>query len=363
MPSPGGARETDSQSAVCDWPTATGRIRKAGRHVITQSPDGAVEQAIAGECLPSSKCAISRSEFVNQTATSTSTLLVLLFRPPTDPTHPRTSKSIATIFTAMNAPKLLSRRALSECLSPLVRRPQRPFSTTSLRPLASFQSYPLPSQPPSPQPRNTTAPETSITQALPRVHETRPPPNHPSTPAVPEQEAQQTPSHPRTRAEPSATVQPPPPSSQPQAAAQPAPPKPRSKLRAPRKAAMQLTPAAVSQLRSLLSQPDPKLIKVGVRNRGCSGLAYHLEYVDTPGAFDETVEQDGVRVLIDSKALFSIIGSEMDWVEDKLSQRFVFRNPNISEFRPISPTLGFQDGFADAGDTEEECGCGESFMV
>jgi iron-sulfur cluster assembly 1 len=112
---------------------------------------------------------------------------------------------------------------------------------------------------------------------------------------------------------------------------EPAPPK-RSRLRTPRKAALRLTPTAVSQLASLLSQPDPKLIRVGVRNRGCSGLAYHLEYVDKPGAFDETVEQDGVRVLIDSKALFSIIGSEMDWVEDRLSERFVFRNPNISEY-------------------------------
>ena len=93
---------------------------------------------------------------------------------------------------------------------------------------------------------------------------------------------------------------------------------------------MTLTPSAVEQLRAMLDQPDPKLIKVGVRNRGCSGLAYHLEYVEKPGAFDEAVEQDGVKVLIDSKALFSIIGSEMDWAEDKLNQRFVFRNPNIS---------------------------------
>ena len=68
-----------------------------------------------------------------------------------------------------------------------------------------------------------------------------------------------------------------------------------------------------------------------MKNRGCSGLAYHLEYVDKAGTFDEAVEQDGVKVLIDSKALFSIIGSEMDWVEDKLNERFVFRNPNISE--------------------------------
>ena len=103
-----------------------------------------------------------------------------------------------------------------------------------------------------------------------------------------------------------------------------------SRLRS-RKAAISLTPTAIAQLRDLLTKPDPKLIRVGVRNRGCSGLAYHLEYVDKSGSFDETVEQDGVRVLIDSKALFSIIGSEMDWVEDKLNQRFVFRNPNISK--------------------------------
>lgn len=104
---------------------------------------------------------------------------------------------------------------------------------------------------------------------------------------------------------------------------------------------MSLTPGAVNQLREMQNQPEAKLIKVGVRNRGCSGLAYHLEYVEKPGAFDEEVVQDGVKVLIDSKALFSIIGSEMDWVEDKLNQRFVFRNPNI----------------------KEQCGCGESFMV
>lgn len=94
-------------------------------------------------------------------------------------------------------------------------------------------------------------------------------------------------------------------------------------------------------MRVLFDQPESKLIRVGVKNRGCSGLAYHLEYVDKPGAFDETVEQDGVKVLIDSKALFSIIGSEMDWLEDKLSARFIFKNPNITE----------------------QCGCGESFSI
>jgi iron-sulfur cluster assembly protein len=104
---------------------------------------------------------------------------------------------------------------------------------------------------------------------------------------------------------------------------------------------MKITPEALHHLRELLDQPNPKMIRVGVKNRGCSGLAYHLEYVEKPAAFDEVLEQDGVKVLIDSKALFSIIGSEMDWKEDKLSARFVFNNPNITE----------------------QCGCGESFSV
>lgn len=94
---------------------------------------------------------------------------------------------------------------------------------------------------------------------------------------------------------------------------------------------MKLSPAAVAQLRELLNQPHPKLIKVGVVAKGCSGQAYDLQYVEKPGMFDEQVEQDGVKVLIDSKALLTIIGSEMDYVEDKLNQRFVFHNPNISK--------------------------------
>ena len=104
---------------------------------------------------------------------------------------------------------------------------------------------------------------------------------------------------------------------------------------------MNISASALFHLKELLDQPNPQMIRVGVKNRGCSGLAYHLEYVDKAGSFDEVVEQEGVKVLIDSKALFSIIGSEMDWQEDKLSARFVFKNPNITE----------------------QCGCGESFSV
>lgn len=78
------------------------------------------------------------------------------------------------------------------------------------------------------------------------------------------------------------------------------------------------TPHAAKRLRDLSEGPTPQLIRIGVRNKGCAGLSYHLDYVDQPGKFDEVVEQDGVKVLIDSKALFSIIGSEMDWQEDAL---------------------------------------------
>ncbi|PNY28186.1 Iron-sulfur assembly protein 1 [Tolypocladium capitatum] len=214
------------------------------------------------------------------------------------------------------------------------RRSLRPLSAPSIITVsANYHSYSLPTRASS-DPSSNDIPETPIAQPepLPRVHETRPPP--PTT----TQKQTQDPAPPAKAATP-----PPKASSETQteaAAPRPKAERPRRELRA-RKAAMKLTPAAVEQLRRLLDQPEPKLIKVGVRNRGCSGLAYHLEYVDKPGAFDEAVEQDGVKVLIDSKALFSIIGTEMDWAEDKLNQRFVFKNPNI----------------------KEQCGCGESFMV
>lgn len=85
------------------------------------------------------------------------------------------------------------------------------------------------------------------------------------------------------------------------------------------------TPAALDRLRALVSNPTPQLLRIGVKTRGCAGMAYHLDYVSPPGGkFDEVVEQDGVRVLIDSKALFSIIGSKMDWRDNRLSAGFVF---------------------------------------
>ncbi|KIV97793.1 hypothetical protein PV10_01500 [Exophiala mesophila] len=216
----------------------------------------------------------------------------------------------------------------------------RQSSKRELYTVPSYQPHSLPAGFPLP-PRNTDVPDTSIAGPKSQSEEPHPTPhpfeqlgkqNHNLQEAasiqVPEREAQK--SKPVEAPEVKATE-----------ATEPKPTKPRrSKLRA-RKAAMSITPTAILHLKELLDQPEPKMIRVGVKNRGCSGLAYHLEYVDKAGAFDEVVEKDGVKVLIDSKALFSIIGSEMDWMEDKLSARFVFKNPNITE----------------------QCGCGESFSV
>ncbi|KAK1773770.1 hypothetical protein QBC45DRAFT_339161 [Copromyces sp. CBS 386.78] len=270
--------------------------------------------------------------------------------------HPTTRRTTTTPTLKMNAQRILSRRTLNA----VAHAQRHQFSTTPSPAVTAFQSYTLPSHPPSPPRSGNDSMAFPVQPPMPRVHETRPhkiasPPQQqvnnnnnfaqqtssPSTSST-SSPSQPTPAVPNKQQEQTKTASA---AAQPSTApTQPTPSKPApraSRLRAPRKAAMKLTPAAVEQLRAMLDQPDPKLIKVGVRNRGCSGLAYHLEYVDKAGAFDETVEQDGVKVLIDSKALFSIIGSEMDWVEDKLSQRFVFRNPNI----------------------KEQCGCGESFMV
>lgn len=90
------------------------------------------------------------------------------------------------------------------------------------------------------------------------------------------------------------------------------------------------SPSAVSQIRTLLASPTPQLLRIGVRNKGCAGMSYHLEYVDRPDKFDEIVEQDGVKVVLDSKALFSIIGSEMEWEEGPLGAKFVFKSQSAA---------------------------------
>lgn len=238
--------------------------------------------------------------------------------------------SISTMFRFTAQPA--ANRRCAYCL----RARRCPFSsfqsraTSSKRPLMTESAHrPQTLGPEMPPPKNSGSPETSISG---HSQQTWPPTapwqrtDSPPSIALGELEAQKskatvgmTPTTPSQTATSASTG--------PATVAKPK----KSKLR-PRKAPIKLSAKAVEQLKELFEQPESKLIRIGVKNRGCSGLAYHLEYVDKPGAFDETVEQDGVKVLIDSKALFSIIGSEMDWLEDKLSARFIFKNPNISEY-------------------------------
>jgi len=111
----------------------------------------------------------------------------------------------------------------------------------------------------------------------------------------------------------------------------------------PRPAAITLTASAVERVRALLDKRGkPSVgIRIGVRTKGCSGLSYTIEYADAKGPADDQVDQDGVTVLIDPKATMFILGTEMDYVEEKLQTGFVFRNPN----------------------EKGRCGCGESFHV
>jgi iron-sulfur cluster assembly protein len=113
--------------------------------------------------------------------------------------------------------------------------------------------------------------------------------------------------------------------------------------RRPRPQVMSVTPAAAERVKALIEgRGTPTAgIRIGVRSKGCSGLSYTLEFADAPQPMDEVVETNGVKLLIDPKASLFLIGTEMDYAEEKLKSGFVFTNPN----------------------EKGRCGCGESFHV
>lgn len=118
-----------------------------------------------------------------------------------------------------------------------------------------------------------------------------------------------------------------------------APPRPRR----PRPQVMTVTPAAAQRAKALIEgRGKPTVgIRIGVRSKGCSGMSYTLEFADKQEPMDEVVETEGLKLLIDPKASLFLIGTEMDYEEEKLKQGFVFKNPN----------------------EKGRCGCGESFHV
>ena len=116
---------------------------------------------------------------------------------------------------------------------------------------------------------------------------------------------------------------------------------PKRRLEAP--AAITLTPAAEQRITDLMaSAPDGAIgVKLSTPRRGCSGLAYSVDYVAEEDRFDEKIETPGGAFYVDGGSLLYLIGSTMDWVEDDFAAGFTFANPNA----------------------KGACGCGESFTV
>ena len=108
----------------------------------------------------------------------------------------------------------------------------------------------------------------------------------------------------------------------------------------PRPQVIRLTDAAAERIKYVMANAAKTIIgvRVGVKNGGCAGMEYTMEYADAVRPSDEVVEDKGVKIMVDPKAVLFLLGTEMDYKTDKLSSQFVFSNPN-------------QTG---------ACGCGES---
>ena len=113
--------------------------------------------------------------------------------------------------------------------------------------------------------------------------------------------------------------------------------------RRPRPKVVTLTDAAATRMTEIMSAADEAFtgVKIGVKNGGCAGMEYTMDYAIEAGPLDEVVEENGVKVMIDPKAILFFLGTEIDFVTEKLSQRFVFNNPNQTD----------------------ACGCGESVTI
>jgi iron-sulfur cluster assembly protein len=118
---------------------------------------------------------------------------------------------------------------------------------------------------------------------------------------------------------------------------------PIQRARRPRPKVVALTDRAAERVREIMDRSEKPYVglRVGVQNGGCAGQEYVLEYAEAQGPLDEVVEDKGVKILIDPKAVLFLVGTEIDYETTKLASKFVFRNPNETD----------------------ACGCGESVTI
>ena len=111
----------------------------------------------------------------------------------------------------------------------------------------------------------------------------------------------------------------------------------------PRPKVMSLTPTAAERIRHIMAKSEKPLagLRVGVKNGGCAGMEYTMDWAETAGKFDEVIEDQGVKILIDAKAVMFLLGTEMDFQSSALKSGFTFTNPNQTS----------------------ACGCGESVQL
>jgi iron-sulfur cluster assembly protein len=106
---------------------------------------------------------------------------------------------------------------------------------------------------------------------------------------------------------------------------------------------MRLSDAAAARIKEIMAKAERPFagVRVGVKNGGCAGMAYTMEYAEKINPTDEVIEDKGIKLMIDPKAVMFLLGTEMDYKIDKLSAQFVFNNPNQTS----------------------ACGCGESVQL
>ena len=111
----------------------------------------------------------------------------------------------------------------------------------------------------------------------------------------------------------------------------------------PKPQVVTLTDRAADRMQAIMAGADGNFIgvKIGVKNGGCAGMEYTMDYATEKAMLDEVVESNGIQILIDPKAILFLLGTEIDYVTEKLSSRFVFNNPNQTD----------------------ACGCGESVTI